>query len=191
MDQYLPVITLMVLAVIFGVISALVSRLLAPRRPTPAKSAPYECGIVPRKDPPERFPVRFYLVAMIFIGLGQVMGRAFDAIPNPVVAYSVDVLGSLTGIVLFGLMSLFRAPPVLWFAIGTAIGSASAHHGLVDLFDRVSRHVTELFLGGRHRARRWLDVPSTDGGVFFGARANARPRFQGGVDASHNCVYCR
>src|SRR3954449_453455 len=67
MDQYLPIVTLLVLAVIFGVISALASRLLAPRRPTPAKSAPYECGIVPRKDPPERFPVRFYLVAMIFI----------------------------------------------------------------------------------------------------------------------------
>src|SRR5258708_26626304 len=67
MDQYLPIVTLLVLAVIFGVISALVSRLLAPRRPTLAKSAPYECGIVPRKDPPERFPVRFYLVAMIFI----------------------------------------------------------------------------------------------------------------------------
>jgi NADH-quinone oxidoreductase subunit A len=67
MDQYLPIVTLMVLAVIFGVISALASRLLAPRRPTLAKAAPYECGIVPRKDPPERFPVRFYLVAMIFI----------------------------------------------------------------------------------------------------------------------------
>src|SRR5438128_2140549 len=67
MDQYLPVITLLVLAVVFGVISALASRLLAPRRPTLAKSAPYECGIVPRRDPPERFPVRFYLVAMIFI----------------------------------------------------------------------------------------------------------------------------
>jgi len=67
MDQYLPIITLLVLAVVFGVVSALVSRLLAPRRPTQAKYAPYECGIVPRKDPPERFPVRFYLVAMIFI----------------------------------------------------------------------------------------------------------------------------
>src|SRR3954453_3652629 len=67
MDQYLPIVTLLVLAVVFGVISALVSKLLAPRRPTEAKSAPYECGIVPRKDPPERFPVRFYLVAMIFI----------------------------------------------------------------------------------------------------------------------------
>jgi NADH-quinone oxidoreductase subunit A len=67
MDQYLPIVTLLVLAVVFGVLSAFASRLLAPRRPTPAKSAPYECGIVPRKDPPERFPVRFYLVAMIFI----------------------------------------------------------------------------------------------------------------------------
>jgi NADH-quinone oxidoreductase subunit A len=67
MDQYLPIVMLLVLAVIFGVLSAFASRLLAPRRPTPAKSAPYECGIVPRKDPPERFPVRFYLVAMIFI----------------------------------------------------------------------------------------------------------------------------
>jgi len=67
MDQYLPVVTLLLLAVVFGVISAFASRLLAPRRPTPAKAAPYECGIVPRRDPPERFPVRFYLVAMIFI----------------------------------------------------------------------------------------------------------------------------
>ena len=41
--------------------------LVAPKRPTAAKLAPYECGIVPRRDPPDRFPVRFYLVAMIFI----------------------------------------------------------------------------------------------------------------------------
>jgi len=67
MDQYLPVVVLLILAVVFGVLSALVSKLLAPRRETPAKAAPYECGIVPRRDPPERFPVRFYLVAMIFI----------------------------------------------------------------------------------------------------------------------------
>jgi len=66
-EQYLPLITLLVLAIVFGILSAVVSKLLAPRRPTPAKSAPYECGIVPRRDPPERFPVRFYLVAMIFI----------------------------------------------------------------------------------------------------------------------------
>jgi len=63
----------------------------------------------------------FVLISLTFIGLGQVMGRAFAAIPNRVVAYSVDILGSLTGIVIFGLMSLLRTPPVLWYAIGTVI----------------------------------------------------------------------
>ena len=43
------------------------SQLLAPRRPSVPKSAPYECGIVPSNEPPERFPVKFFLVAMIFI----------------------------------------------------------------------------------------------------------------------------
>jgi NADH-quinone oxidoreductase subunit A len=65
--QYLPILALLVLAVLFAAISFIFSRLLAPRRPTDAKYAPYECGIVPGREPPERFPVRFYLVAMIFI----------------------------------------------------------------------------------------------------------------------------
>ena len=52
---------------VFGVLSFGVSRLLAPRRPSAAKEAPYECGILPSRDPPERFPVSFYVVAMLFI----------------------------------------------------------------------------------------------------------------------------
>ena len=67
MGQYLPIIALLVLAVIFGALSFFASRLLAPRRPSAAKEAPYECGIVPSREPPERFPVTFYVVAMLFI----------------------------------------------------------------------------------------------------------------------------
>lgn len=67
MGQYLPIVVLAVLAVVFGVLSLLASVLLAPRRPNDAKSAPYECGIVPGKEPPERFPVSFYVIAMLFI----------------------------------------------------------------------------------------------------------------------------
>ena len=67
MADYLPILTLLILATLFSVLSFAASRLLAPRRPTAAKSAPYECGIVPDREPAERFPVRFYLVAMIFI----------------------------------------------------------------------------------------------------------------------------
>jgi NADH-quinone oxidoreductase subunit A len=65
--QYLPVVALMVLAVIFGALSLVVSKLLSPHRTTRAKRGPYESGIVPTRDVPQRFPVHFYLVAMIFI----------------------------------------------------------------------------------------------------------------------------
>ena len=67
MGQYLPIFVLTVLAVLFGVLSLIASRLLAPNRPNSAKEAPYECGIVPSREPPERFPVNFYVIAMLFI----------------------------------------------------------------------------------------------------------------------------
>jgi NADH-quinone oxidoreductase subunit A len=67
MSQYLPVIVLLILAVLFGAITLVMSHLLAPKRPSAAKDAPYECGIVPSREPPERFPVSFYIVAMLFI----------------------------------------------------------------------------------------------------------------------------
>lgn len=67
LGQYLPILALLVLAVLFAAVSFIASGLLAPRRKTAAKTAPYECGIVPTQDAPDRFPVRFFLVAMIFI----------------------------------------------------------------------------------------------------------------------------
>jgi NADH-quinone oxidoreductase subunit A len=67
LGQYLPVVAMAVLATAFAAISLVMSRLLAPRRPSAAKHAAYESGILSTREPPERFPVRFYLVAMIFI----------------------------------------------------------------------------------------------------------------------------
>ena len=67
MEDYLPLVVMLVLAAGFVLLSLVTTKLLASARPTPAKAAPYESGIVPRAAPPERFPVRFYLVAMIFI----------------------------------------------------------------------------------------------------------------------------
>jgi NADH-quinone oxidoreductase subunit A len=68
MANYFPLFALTLLAVLFIAGSLLVSKLLGPRhRPTAAKMAPYECGVETIEDPPRRFPVRFYLVAMIFI----------------------------------------------------------------------------------------------------------------------------
>ena len=67
MGQYLPILVLLVLGVLFAAGSFAASGLLNPKRETSAKIAPYECGIVPTREPPDRFPVSFYLVAMLFI----------------------------------------------------------------------------------------------------------------------------
>jgi NADH-quinone oxidoreductase subunit A len=67
-DDYLPIVLLLAVGLLFASLSFVASGLLGPRkRPTAAKTAPYECGIVPQIEPPARFPVRFYLIAMIFI----------------------------------------------------------------------------------------------------------------------------
>jgi NADH-quinone oxidoreductase subunit A len=67
LGQYLPVVALAVLAILFAVLSRIASGLLAPKASTVAKRSPYESGIVPGRETLERFPVRFYLIAMIFI----------------------------------------------------------------------------------------------------------------------------
>src|ERR1039458_4347769 len=68
MDQYLPILLVVFIGLAFTVFSLVSSSMLAPRKkPTLAKLAPYECGIVPNREPPQRFPVRFYLASMSFV----------------------------------------------------------------------------------------------------------------------------
>ena len=67
-NGYVPILVMLGLVTLFGVASLAVSALLSPRRPRPAKSEPYECGITPERLPSsERYPVKFYVVAMLFI----------------------------------------------------------------------------------------------------------------------------
>jgi len=66
----------------------------------------------------------FLLIALIFTGPGQELGRRLDAIGDRVVAYTVDILGSLAGIAAFAGLSYARAPAVVWFAVAMAIAWA-------------------------------------------------------------------
>ena len=68
LPAYLPILFLVVLSSLFAVGSMVVAARLSPRKWTAAKLSPYECGIVPEKGHErERFPVKFYLTAMLFI----------------------------------------------------------------------------------------------------------------------------
>ena len=65
--DYLPIALMAILGIGFASVALVVGRIVAPNNPTPEKLAPYECGIVPLQEPVERFPVKFYLVAMLFV----------------------------------------------------------------------------------------------------------------------------
>ena len=68
LPAYLPILFLVILSTLFAVGSMVVAARLSPKKWTFAKLQPYECGIVPEGDlERERFPVKFYLVAMLFI----------------------------------------------------------------------------------------------------------------------------
>ena len=65
--DYLPIGIMFLLAGGFVTVSLVASKFFRPDRPTPEKLDPYECGIVPEVEPSQRFPVKFYLVAMLFV----------------------------------------------------------------------------------------------------------------------------
>ena len=67
MQGWLSILIMIALGAAFAAFSVILSGLLGPRKPTPEKAAPYECGMPPVGDARERQSVKFYLVAMIFL----------------------------------------------------------------------------------------------------------------------------
>jgi NADH-quinone oxidoreductase subunit A len=67
MPGYAPILILGAVTVGFAVSTAILSRLIGRPRPDPAKTSVYECGVPPIGTARERFPIKFYLVCMLFI----------------------------------------------------------------------------------------------------------------------------
>lgn len=65
--NYWPVIIYLVVAIAFGVVTISVGYLFRPSKPDPSKLSPYECGCPPVGDAREKFSVRFYIIAMLFV----------------------------------------------------------------------------------------------------------------------------
>ncbi len=67
LGSYIPLLVMLILASLLGIGMVGASFFLGPKRATSYKSSPYECGMTPVGDARERFPVQFYLIAMLFI----------------------------------------------------------------------------------------------------------------------------
>jgi len=67
LQPYVPILMILVLASLFGVGTLVVSSLIGPRRPNKAKYLAYECGNEPIGEANVRIPVKFYIVALLFL----------------------------------------------------------------------------------------------------------------------------
>jgi NADH-quinone oxidoreductase subunit A len=67
LQEYIPIAVLLVLATVLAGLVILIGHTFGPRRPTLRKSLPYESGMRPIGPGMRRMPVRFYLVAVLFI----------------------------------------------------------------------------------------------------------------------------
>src|SRR5437773_7955721 len=99
---FVPILILAALAGLFAILSLLASAFVRTKKPLPAKVAPYESGIDPIRLPKaERFPVKFYVVAMLFIIFDI---EAIFLYPWAVAFRSLGLFGLVEMIVFIGLV---------------------------------------------------------------------------------------
>ena len=67
LDTYLPILTLIAIAICFSIGVSVFSRLIGERKYSAVKSAPYECGMPPVGSARDRVSMKFYIIAMLFI----------------------------------------------------------------------------------------------------------------------------
>lgn len=65
--EFMPILLLLGVAAILCAVMVVGSWLLGPKKVTSYKASPYECGVEPMGSAQERFPVKFYLVAIVFV----------------------------------------------------------------------------------------------------------------------------
>jgi len=127
-DVYLPILVMIALVLLFASGSFLASTLLGPRRPTSAKQAPYECGIVPEHEPAERFPVKFYLVAMAFIVLDVeiIFLYPFTTILRGLGAYGLLAMGCFLLVLLVPFAYLLSTGALAWGPVKQVVARAGS-----------------------------------------------------------------
>src|ERR1051325_7512758 len=64
---YVPILLFMVIAFLFPLVTLLVARLIRPSIGGAEKLTPYECGVDPDSDARQRYAIRYYVVAILFV----------------------------------------------------------------------------------------------------------------------------
>jgi len=119
--EYLPLLILVVIATFVGAVAVLLPALLGPSRANSQKLEPYESGIIPFADARRRFPVKYYMVAMLFILFdieviflypwAAVMRTLRD---NHSIAFALFPMGFFVLVLIIGLLYEWRKGALDW-----------------------------------------------------------------------------
>ncbi len=101
LQEYLPILVFIVVAVLIGVVPLVAGFILGPRKPDSAKLSPYECGFEAFEDSRMKFDVRYYLVAILFIIFDLEIAFLF---PWAVVLEEVGMFGFVAMMLFLGIL---------------------------------------------------------------------------------------
>jgi NADH-quinone oxidoreductase subunit A len=114
--QYAPIAILVAVSVILAIIVISISGIFGPHRPTAKKSAPYESGMTPIGPSVRRLPVKFYLVAVLFIlfDIEVVFLLPYAVIIRELGTYGLIAVGVFVFIVTIGLIYEWKKGALEW-----------------------------------------------------------------------------
>jgi NADH-quinone oxidoreductase subunit A len=116
LDQYAPIAVLLILTTAVSTLIGFLSRIMGPSRPTSRKLEPYESGMVPIGPAMRRFPVKFYLVAVLFIlfDIEVVFFLPFAVVTRQLGWFALIEMAIFIGILLIGYVYAWRKGALEW-----------------------------------------------------------------------------
>ena len=111
-----PILVLFVMALIVTLVMMFLPEFLAKKTKSARKLNPYECGIVPESDARERFPVKFYMIALLFIvfDLEMVFLYPWAIILKKLKLFAFFEMLIFIGILLLGYLYIIRKGALKW-----------------------------------------------------------------------------
>ena len=116
LDQYAPIAVLFILSTALGIVILIISRILGPYRPTARKMEPYESGMTPIGPGMRRLPVKFYLVAVLFIlfDIEVVFFLPFAVVARQLGLFALVEMGVFIANLLIGYVYAWRKGAFEW-----------------------------------------------------------------------------
>jgi NADH-quinone oxidoreductase subunit A len=116
LDQYLSIGILVLIATVLSLIVVFISRIFGPHKPTAKKLAPYESGMAPIGPGTRRLPVKFYLIAVLFIlfDVEIIFLLPYAVLVRELGVYGLIIAGEFIFILTVGLIYAWKKGALEW-----------------------------------------------------------------------------